>query len=134
MRSIWLLPVVCLAIAQPVHAQGQDVPPFDDLIERYAAAHGLSAGLVRAVIRHESGFDPRAVSPKGAQGLMQLMPATAQALGVADPFDPEQNIRGGVSYLARLMRRYRNLEQALAAYNAGPASVDRYGDVPPYRV
>ena len=120
---------------------GTTKPPFrsesqtkyDDLIEYHAAAHGVSAGLVRAVIQAESGFNPYAVSEKGAMGLMQLMPVTARALDVRDPFDPRENIRGGVSYLARLLERYQNLELALAAYNAGPSSVDRHGDVPPYR-
>lgn len=108
---------------------------FDDLIEEYARLHGVSPDLVRAVIQAESGFNPRAVSPKGAMGLMQLMPATARELGVANPFQPADNIRGGVTYLARLLARFdQNVELALAAYNAGPASVERYGlRVPPYR-
>lgn len=108
---------------------------YDDLIRRYAADHAVSPDLVRAVIQAESGFNPRAVSPKGAMGLMQLMPATARELGVANPFHPAENIRGGVAYLASLLTRYRhNVELALAAYNAGPGSVARYGNtVPPYR-
>lgn len=108
---------------------------FDDLIEHYATSLDVSADLVRAVIQAESGFNPRAVSPKGAMGLMQLMPATARELGVNDPFHPADNIRGGVTYLARLLARYdQSVELALAAYNAGPASVERYGNaVPPYR-
>jgi soluble lytic murein transglycosylase-like protein len=108
---------------------------FEDLIEQYATANGVSPELVRAVIQAESGFNPRAVSPKGAMGLMQLMPATARELGVENPFQPADNIRGGVTYLARLLTRYdQNVELALAAYNAGPASVERYGNrVPPYR-
>jgi soluble lytic murein transglycosylase-like protein len=112
-----------------------DQTRFDSLIEQYAASLGVSADLIRAVIQAESGFNPRAVSPKGALGLMQLMPATARELGVDDPFHPADNIRGGVTYLARLLARYhQNVELALAAYNAGPASVERSGNaIPPFR-
>jgi soluble lytic murein transglycosylase-like protein len=108
---------------------------YDDLIEQYARAHGVSADLVRAVIQAESNFNPRAVSSKGAMGLMQLMPATARELGVSDPFHPADNIRGGVTYLARLLAKYdNNVELALAAYNAGAGNVERYGNaVPPFR-
>lgn len=108
---------------------------FDDLIEHYATEHGVSPALVRAVIQAESAFNPRAVSHKGAMGLMQLMPATARELGVDDPFHPADNIRGGVTYLSRLLTRYdHNVELALAAYNAGPGNVERYGNtVPPFR-
>src|SRR5205807_5339514 len=93
------------------------------------------ASLVRAVVQVESGFNPRAYSPKGAMGLMQLMPATAREFGVRNPFNAEQNVRGGVAYLRQLLDRYDNNEElALAAYNAGPGAVDRYGrSVPPYR-
>jgi soluble lytic murein transglycosylase-like protein len=107
---------------------------FDDLIRQHASLHGVSPELVKAVIQAESNFNPYAISPKGAMGLMQLMPATARSLGVADPFHPEENIRGGVSYLAGLLARYdQDVELALAAYNAGPGAVERYGAVPPYR-
>jgi soluble lytic murein transglycosylase-like protein len=107
---------------------------YDDLITQNASRHGISADLVRAVIQAESGFNPRAVSPKGAMGLMQLMPATARDLGVVDPFHPGENIRAGVAYLAQLLTRFnQNVEHALAAYNAGPARVERYDGVPPYR-
>ena len=86
-----------------------------------------------AVVQIESAFLPRAVSPKGAQGLMQLMPATAAELGVTDPFAPDQNLAAGVRYLSGLLSRYDgDVRRALAAYNAGAASVDRYGGIPPY--
>ncbi|MGE0040176.1 MAG: lytic transglycosylase domain-containing protein [Vicinamibacterales bacterium] len=115
-------------------AAGGGTHEFDRLIERHAADQGVPADLVRAVIQVESGFDPRAVSPKGAVGLMQLMPGTARELGVQDPFHPDQNIKGGVTYLRRLLDRYQDdVELALAAYNAGPGSVERYAGVPPYR-
>jgi soluble lytic murein transglycosylase-like protein len=108
--------------------------PFDDAIEEHASAQGVSPDLVRAVIQVESAFNPQAISPKGAMGLMQLMPATARELGVENPFLPEENIRGGVAYLRQLLDRYdRNVELALAAYNAGPGSVAKYGAIPPYR-
>jgi hypothetical protein len=90
------------------------------------------AELVLRIIEAESGGDPRAVSPKGAQGLMQLMPETARALGVQDPFDPVQNIEGGVRYLSHLLQRFGDLRLALAAYNAGPGRVQQYGGVPPF--
>jgi soluble lytic murein transglycosylase-like protein len=107
---------------------------FDDYIEVHAASQGVSPELVRAVIQVESAFNPQAVSAKGAMGLMQLMPATARDLGVDNPFAPEDNIRGGVAYLRQLLDRYdSNVELALAAYNAGPGSVAKYGTVPPYR-
>jgi len=107
---------------------------FDETIAQHATAQGVSPELVRAVIQVESGFNARAVSPKGAMGLMQLMPATARELGVVNPFHPEDNIRGGVTYLRQLLDRYdSNVELALAAYNAGPGSVAKYGAVPPYR-
>ncbi|HET8729284.1 MAG TPA: lytic transglycosylase domain-containing protein, partial [Alphaproteobacteria bacterium] len=89
--------------------------------------------VVRAIIHAESAFRPHVVSPKNAQGLMQLIPATASRFGVSDPFDPGENIRGGVKYLSWLMKRYgANLNEVAAAYNAGEGAVDRYGGVPPY--
>jgi soluble lytic murein transglycosylase-like protein len=108
---------------------------YDDLIRHHSADQGIRADLVRAVIQAESAFDPWARSIKGAMGLMQLMPATAAEFGVLNPFDPAENIRAGVRYLRRLLDRYNNNEElALAAYNAGPTAVDRYGQqVPPYR-
>ncbi len=107
---------------------------YDRLIADHSAEHGVNPELVRAVIQAESAFNPRARSVKGAMGLMQLMPATARELGVSDAYDPAQNIRGGVAYLKRLLVRYSpSVELALAAYNAGPGAVEKYGAVPPYR-
>jgi len=106
---------------------------YDGLIGLTARQNDLPAALVKAVIAAESGFDPEAISHKGAQGLMQLMPATSAQLGVRDPLRPDENVRGGVRYLRALIDRYDNLSLALAAYNAGPSAVDRYGGIPPYR-
>ena len=108
---------------------------FDSIVQEHATRQALRPELVRAVIQVESGYNPRATSPKGAMGLMQLMPGTARDLGVRDPYDPEENIRGGTKYLRQLLDKYRgNEDLALAAYNAGPGAVDKHGEkVPPYR-
>lgn len=108
---------------------------FDPLVQEHAARHSLRPDLVRAVIQVESAFNPRATSPKGAMGLMQLMPATARELGVRNAYDPDENIRGGTAYLRQLLDRCDgNEELALAAYNARSAAVDRHGrQVPPYQ-
>jgi soluble lytic murein transglycosylase-like protein len=108
---------------------------FEPLVQEHSARQSLRADLVRAVIQVESGFNPWARSPKGAMGLMQLMPATARELGVRNAYDPEENIRGGTEYLRQLLDKYQGDEElALAAYNAGSGAVDRYGrQVPPYR-
>ncbi len=106
---------------------------FERLVAEAAERHGLDPALVRAVVGVESGFQPEAVSPKGAQGLMQLMPTTARDLGVTDPFDPAANLDGGSRYLSSLVARYEgDLAKALAAYNAGMGAVARHGGVPPY--
>lgn len=106
---------------------------YDEAIDRHAVAHRVDPVLVRAVIQVESNFNPLCTSNKGARGLMQLMPATARRYGVRDILDPEQNIGGGVRYLADLVRMFPNdLPRALAAYNAGENAVIRYGAIPPY--
>lgn len=107
---------------------------YEPLIQDHARRQSLRPELVRAVIQVESGFNPRALSPKGAMGLMQLMPETARSLGVNNPWDAAQNIRGGTQYLRMLLDQHDGDEQlALAAYNAGPRAVARYGRIPPYR-
>jgi|GEM_PF-1947695 len=125
--------------APPARAQGAESlqdprPELVRLIERHARRSGLDPRLVRSVVQTESAYDAHAVSRKGAMGLMQLMPATARELGVRYPFDPDDNVRAGTTYLRRLLDRYQGrVRLALAAYNAGPAAVDRHGGVPPFR-
>lgn len=119
-------------------AEGDPVPavPYGDLIHAAARRHGLNPELVAALIRAESAYDARAVSKKGARGLMQLMPATADRFGVAtrELFEPERNIEAGTRYLGVLAKRFDGaLDLMLAAYNAGEGAVGRYGGVPPYR-
>lgn len=112
--------------------RGKSPAAFDQLIARAARRHGLPAALVKAVVKAESNFQPHALSDKGAQGLMQLMPATAQDLGVDHPFTPEENVAGGTRYLRAMYDRFGDWSHALAAYNAGPGAVDRFGGIPPY--
>jgi len=109
------------------------VDRFHSIINEAATAHQVDPNLVKAVIFQESGGNPKAVSAKGAKGLMQLMDGTSKMLGISDPFDIKQNIAGGVKYLADLLKKFEgNIKNALAAYNAGPAAVEKYGGVPPY--
>ena len=107
---------------------------LDEHVNRAGDANGVDADFIRSVIRAESGSNPKAVSRKGAQGLMQLMPATASKLGVKDSFDPEQNVNGGTQFLRELLEKYHgDAAKALAAYNAGPLRVQHYGGVPPFQ-
>lgn len=111
-----------------------DRPALVDLATRVARDHDVDVGLVLAVIQVESGYNTRAISPKGAAGLMQLMPRTALRFDVLDPLDPEENVTGGVLYLKELLDRYSGeVRLALAAYNAGEEAVERFGGIPPYR-
>jgi soluble lytic murein transglycosylase-like protein len=118
----------------PAVAEAETDLTIDAHIKEVAARHGVRADLVAAVIEAESDFNPRAVSRRGARGLMQLMPTTAKRLGVKDPFDPRKNIEAGVKHLRAMMDRFdNNIPLALAAYNAGEVAVIKYRGVPPYR-
>ncbi|MDD2966786.1 MAG: lytic transglycosylase domain-containing protein [Desulfovibrionaceae bacterium] len=114
-------------ILQSVGSQG-----MQSLAEKYGAVHGLDPRLIEAVIQVESGFEPRAVSPAGAGGLMQIMPETGKALGIQDRFDPDANVEGGTRYLKSMLQRFGSLPLALAAYNAGPGNVEKYKGIPPF--
>ncbi len=125
-------PVGLVSTKTRVHLRGEDA--FDGHIKEASRRYGLSIALIKAIIRTESAFDSLAVSRAGAQGLMQLMPALSQDLGVKDPFDPRQNIMAGTRYLSALLKEHDgNLELALASYNAGPGTVARYQGMPPYK-
>ncbi len=156
-RRVWVFvrfPFAVLALAGVLALQAQPIPETEDLrippattlhretrgpgmfwyIHHFSRLHGVDPLLVRAVIEVESGFDPRAVSHKGAKGLMQINPITAKHLGVRDVFDVSQNVEAGVRYLRYLLESYGwNLHRALAAYNAGPATVRQYNGIPPFR-
>jgi len=118
----------------PAPTQASRPKPLAESISEISSRHKIDPDLITSVIRAESGFNPRAVSRKGAQGLMQLMPQTATKMGVNDAFDPSENVEGGTRYLRELLVRYNfDLIKALAAYNAGPLRVEQYRGVPPYR-
>ena len=120
--------------AKPTPAKSAHAAPaaISNLVEQSARAHGVDPLLVHSVIQVESDYDPNAVSPKGAEGLMQLMPPTARMLNVSNTFDPGENIEAGVKYLKHLQELYKDDRLALAAYNAGPGAVDKFKAVPPY--
>lgn len=145
--SLWLRPVMASTVdtaAKPARsghvcvgmsADGieKKASPHQESIATYAAAYGVDQAMVKAVIAVESCYNTLAVSPKGAQGLMQLIPATAVRFGVSDSFNSKQNIHGGIRYLSWLMKRYNgDLYKAIAAYNAGEGAVDKYNGIPPY--
>ena len=132
------LPTSAEATAADAAASGSvessSAPPLNEVVNSASAAYHLDPDLVNSVIHAESGFNSHAVSPKGARGLMQLMPSTASQLGVHDAFDPQSNVTGGSRYLRELLERYNfDLVKALAAYNAGPERVEQYRGVPPFR-
>jgi soluble lytic murein transglycosylase-like protein len=128
------LPQPAAVVKAPAAVTAPTKAEMHEMLSHAGAAHNIDEDLLASVVRAESGGQVRAVSRTGARGLMQLMPGTASELGVQDAFLPEQNIAGGTAYLDELLTRYHdNVALALAAYNAGPAAVDRYHGVPPYR-
>ena len=155
-RNIWLRTCFILILVVPVFAASRTVvradpktghlvraiapempavsnPEIEKIVDRIAGEQGVENTLVHSVIQTESNYNPIAVSPKGAQGLMQLMPATARRFGVSNPFDVSENIQGGVRYLRFLLEYYQgDYAKAIAAYNAGEGAVDKYHGVPPY--
>ncbi len=129
---LWQTPFAVRLQQAVQRQQTAGVSQWEPIIQEAAAEYGLDPALLRAVIAQESGGNPSARSSAGAMGLMQLMPATAESLGVTDPYDPRQNIFGGARYLRGLLDRMGSVELALAAYNAGPGAVRRFGGIPPF--
>jgi soluble lytic murein transglycosylase-like protein len=125
-------PTESVSAVQPSKVTGETSSWLDPIISKAAQKYGVDAGLIKAVIKAESDFNPEAVSHAGARGLMQLMPGTARSLGVTDSFDPEQNVMGGTRFLKDLLHRYDgNVDSALAAYNWGPGNVDKRPELLP---
>ncbi len=129
------MPEIIVAPTKPAAVATAAAPiSLDQAVQQIAAEQAVSADLVNSIIKVESNYNPRAISSKGALGLMQLAPSTARRFGVSNAFDPTENVAGGVKYLNYLLQRYQgNYPLALAAYNAGEGAVTRYGGVPPYR-
>lgn len=143
LKSAIFISLLGLATMQAAHAAegcgvsagavNKKAQAHQESIQKYADQYGVSSDMVKAVIAVESCYNAQAVSPKGAQGLMQLIPATAERFGVSDSFNSSQNIHGGTRYLSWLMKRYNgDLYRAIAAYNAGEGAVDKYNGIPPY--
>jgi soluble lytic murein transglycosylase len=122
-----------LYIKSPEERAIEYIEKYTEIIDHASDTFGVEPSLIKAVIKAESGFNHKAVSHKGAQGLMQLMPATAELLRVNDPFDPTENIFGGTKYLRKMLDRFGQMELAVAAYNAGPEAVASYNGIPPYQ-
>jgi soluble lytic murein transglycosylase-like protein len=122
-----------LALSLRSHAKSISPALWQGIIDKAASTFGLPAALIAAVIKTESSFVPEATSPAGAQGLMQIMPQTQKELGLTDPYDPESNVLAGTRYLKEQLDRFKTLELALAAYNAGPNAVLKYQGIPPYK-
>lgn len=123
---------LCKELPDRYVTHGNERVNVSDIVEEYAKLYNIDPILIEEVIRQESNFRPTATSRVGAQGLMQLMPGTAQMMGVSKPDDPKDNVMGGSRYLAQQLTRFGRLDYALAAYNAGPGAVDSYGGIPPY--
>jgi soluble lytic murein transglycosylase-like protein len=138
-RTLWALALVGLLYGcsdsgyLPYAPHALNPTQIDDLVSSASQTNHVSPGLVRAILMAESAGNPSAISGAGAEGLMQLMPGTAAGCGIGNPFDPQENVQCGASYLHGLLSRYHgNVTKAVAAYNAGPGAVDAYGGVPPY--